>query len=180
MRLHLIRHPAPRVEEGVCYGRTDLGLRFPVEEAAAVLRPWLQQLPANVPVFSSPLRRCIELATALHPTPRIDDRLQELHFGQWEMKTWETIGQEALNVWAADPLGFAPPGGESVTELKHRVTGFLDQYRNEYDEAVLVTHAGVIKTLVGHAQNLPTGEWLMLEIAYGSLTTITLSGTSAD
>ncbi|HMZ29882.1 MAG TPA: phosphoglycerate mutase, partial [Thauera aminoaromatica] len=26
MQLHLIRHPRPAVEPGICYGQTDLGL----------------------------------------------------------------------------------------------------------------------------------------------------------
>ncbi len=174
MRLHLIRHPEPLVEVGICYGRSNLGLRFPAEEAAADLRPQLRHLPVGLPLFSSPLRRCLELAAALHPAPRIDGRLQELHFGEWEMRSWEDIGFSALNDWAADPLGFVPPGGESANGLRLRVEDFLAELEQECDEAVLVTHAGVIKTLVGKAGGLPAAEWLVVEIAYASLTTVSL------
>ena len=35
MQLHLIRHPRPAVEPGICYGQTDLGLaECPAEVAA--------------------------------------------------------------------------------------------------------------------------------------------------
>ncbi len=174
MRLHLIRHPLPLVEEGICYGRSDLALRFPAEETAALLRARLQGLLENVPLFSSPLRRCLELAKALHPAPRIDARLQELHFGRWEMQTWEAIGFEALNEWAADPLGFVPPGGESVNAMKARLDDFLAEVGPHHEEVILVTHAGVIKTLIGKSENSSAQAWLSASVDYGSLTLLTL------
>lgn len=164
MRLYLIRHPRPQVAEGICYGRSDLPLAEPVTAIAAQLR---QRLPEGLPVYSSPLRRCRELAEALHPSPRCDARLQEMHFGAWEMRTWDVIGREALDAWAADPLRFVVPGGESVAEMRQRALEFVTELDSD---TVIVTHAGVIKALTGWAEALPQDEWIRRSFAYGSVT----------
>lgn len=172
MRLHLIRHPAPRVAPGICYGRSDLALAEDVAAAAARIGA---RLPPGLPLYTSPLQRCRQLADALHPAPRRDPRLQEMHFGDWEMIPWLEIQREALDGWAADPLGYAPPGGESVAELQGRVCDFVADLGGQgIAEATLVTHAGVIKVLTGLARRLPPREWMSLAFAYESVNCVTL------
>ena len=39
-------------------------------------------------------------------------------------------------------------------------------------EAVVVTHAGVIRVLLAHWRGLPPAEWPQLVFGYGSLTTV--------
>lgn len=165
MQLWLIRHPPPQVAAGVCYGRTDLALADDVAAAAARIRP---QLPAHGPLFTSPLQRCRQLAAALHPAPQSDERLQEMHFGDWEMTPWSQIQREALDGWAADPLGYRPPRGESVAELRARVLAFVAEAHDAgLQRAVLVTHAGVMKVIVGLAQGMLPQQWMALMFEYG-------------
>lgn len=167
MQLYLIRHPAPRVAAGVCYGRSDLPLAADVALAAARIQP---QLPPGLPVYTSPLQRCRQLADALHPAPRSDPRLQEMDFGAWELTPWERIQRAALDGWAADPLGYAPPAGESVAGLRQRVEDFVIEVRRAgLQRAVLVTHAGVMKVLVGQVQALPAQKWMALGFEYESV-----------
>ena len=167
MQLYLIRHPTPQVAAGICYGRTDLALAEHVAAAAARVAA---QLPAHLPVFSSPLQRCRLLAEALHPAPLIDPRLQEMDFGEWEMTPWDRIQREALDGWAADPLGYRPPQGESVAELQQRVLQFIAEALGDgLERAALVTHAGVIKVVVGMARGLPAGKWMRLAFEYESV-----------
>ena len=173
MQLFLIRHPAPQVAPGICYGRSDLALAGDVAAAAARIAA---QLPPDLPVYSSPLRRCSELAAALHPAPRHDARLQEMHFGAWEMTPWQKIQREALDGWAADPLGYTPPGGESVARLQQRVQEFVAELGTQgIARASLVTHAGVIKVLVGLEQQLPPRNWMALSFGYESVICVTLA-----
>ena len=54
------------------------------------------QLPIAVPLFSSPLLRCAEMAAMLDAAYVRDNRLQELNFGAWEMQSWDDIGAQAL------------------------------------------------------------------------------------
>ncbi len=164
MRLWLIRHPPPAVPAGICYGATDLPLAENPAAHAERLAPWL---PKDAPLFSSPLIRCRQLAEQLHPAPQFDPRLREIDFGDWEMRAWDSLERALLETWARDPFHFRPPGGEAVASLRARVADFLASLPNE---AVLVTHAGVIKVCVA----LLTGEddWFGLRFDYGSLTLI--------
>lgn len=124
MQLHLIRHPRPAVEPGVCYGQTDVGLAECPVAIAERLRPLL---PETFTLHASPLARARLLAKELG-TPHLDDRLKEIHFGDWEGRTFAEIGS-AIDDWAADPLGFRAPGGESPREMAARVLAWLEEIR---------------------------------------------------
>lgn len=98
-----------------------------------------------------------------------------MNFGAWEMRPWNQIQREALDGWAADPLGYAPPEGESVAQLRARVRDFVMELKSEgLERAVLVTHAGVLKVIVGHAQQLPAKEWMALKFEYESVVCVSL------
>ena len=168
MRLHLIRHPKPQIEAGRCYGRLDVPA-MGIEAVAAALRT---ELPTGVPVFTSPLRRCHDLASLLHASPTADERLVEMHFGEWEGRPWDEIPRAELDAWAADVAGYAPPGGESPLALQARALDFVASLAVE--EAVIVTHAGVIRTLLAYWQGLPPERWTELNCAYGSCTQVVL------
>jgi alpha-ribazole phosphatase len=164
--LHLVRHPRPLVTAGTCYGRLDVE----AENADAAARRLRAELPLGLPVWSSPRRRCTVLAGLLHPAPRHDARLAEMDFGAWEGRPWDEIPRHELDAWAADVAGYAPPGGESPRALQRRALDFVAGLT--VPEAVLVTHAGVIRVLVAYHRRLPAEEWTTLHVAYGSRTSI--------
>ena len=170
MRIFLVRHPEPAVAAGICYGQTDLELASDVAVSAAGLR---NLLPADAAYFSSPLRRCRELADALRSSAVIDERLQEIHFGKWEMLAWDDIDRTAMDAWSAAPLDHAPPGGESVAKLYERVAAFIRERRAAHpDSLVLFTHAGVMKVCCGLLLELPEAEWISLRFDYGTVSLI--------
>ena len=142
--LYLVRHLAPQVEAGVCYGRTDLAVApGRMAEALPALR---EQLPAGLPVYSSPLRRCAELAAALAGGKVvIDARLSELDFGSWEMRAWDGIPKAEIDAWAADLAGYRPGGAENVTEMAERISAFHAGLPPE--PAIVICHAGAIRLL---------------------------------
>lgn len=164
MILHLVRHPKPLIELGICYGRLDIAAENP-ELTAVRLRA---ELPSGLPVFSSPLRRCRDLACLLQPQPTLDVRLQEMDFGDWEGRAWDDIPRAEIDAWAADVAGYAPPGGESPDQLQRRALDFVAGLA--VPEAVIVTHAGVIRVLTAYWQGLPPERWSELRFAYGSCT----------
>lgn len=169
MILHLVRHPPPLIAAGICYGRLDL----PGENPAAAAERLRAELPPGLPVWSSPLQRCRLLAETLHPAPVLDERLAEMNFGAWEGRPWESIPRAELDAWAADIAGYAPPGGESPRAVQERALAFVTGL--DVPEAVLVTHAGVIRTLLAHQRGLPPERWLELNFAYASRTVIELT-----
>ena len=164
MQVFLIRHPRPQIAEGVCYGQLDV----PAHDIAATAAALREQIPANLPVISSPLQRCRKLAEALHPAPRFLPGLMEMHFGEWEGKRWDNIGAAALDAWAADVLHHTPPGGESAAMLQARSVACLDALAAEgLSACAVITHAGVMRAAVGHARQLPVAEWSQLSFGYG-------------
>lgn len=172
MQIFLIRHTRPLLAAGVCYGQLDVDCENP-QSTVHRLRP---RLPSDAPIYCSPLQRARVLADALGAAcgivPRIDARLSEISFGSWEGKTWDEIGRDALDAWAADMLHFVPPGGESVTQLRARVLEFAATLA--LPRAVIVSHAGVMKTLCGHWRCLPSEDWVRLEFPFGSLVELTV------
>lgn len=163
MQVFLIRHPRPVIDAGTCYGRLDVDCDDP-HSIADALRC---QLPGNIPVYSSPLRRALKLARALSPAVRIDHRLSEIDFGAWEGQRWDDIARGEIDAWAQDVLGHAPPRGESVAALHARVVDFAASLEGE--SAAIVTHAGVMRALVGHWRQLPVAEWTTLHFGFGEL-----------
>ncbi|MBC7503197.1 MAG: histidine phosphatase family protein [Herminiimonas sp.] len=144
MRLFLIRHPVPLIDSGVCYGRTDVAVAL--TEQARLATTLAMQLPAGLPVFTSPALRCTGLADALGDRPAARDaRLAEMDFGEWEKRRWNDIARTEIDAWAADPIGYRPPGGETVLEVARRVRMFQESLGEM--AAIVVCHAGPIRLM---------------------------------
>ena len=174
MKLIAIRHLAPLQAEGLCYGHSDLAVDAQANaQAAASLRASLPSFP----VYSSPLQRCLSLASLLGRTVQTDDRLRELNFGDWEMQPWDRIDRADIDAWAADTVHYQPGGAESLLQMTIRVSAFLRTLQAQnLDGVILVTHAGVLKILshwdaaasdVDIAQRVATRD---LRFSYGSCT----------
>ena len=142
MLILLIRHPAVLVAPGTCYGRLDVALHPDAAAEAARLRALIAASPG--PVWTSPARRCRDLAGA---GAIIDPRLRELDFGAWEGLAWDDVPRDALDRWAASPRDFAPPGGESGAALLARVGAFCAELRAGGADGVVVSHGGPLKLL---------------------------------
>jgi len=150
MIITAIRHTTVDVPSGVCYGITDVPLASTFRNE---LEPIRQMLKGQVfdAVFSSPLSRCTCLATEifLEGLLRIDQRLTELNFGDWEMMPWNTIFNTSEGkIWFQDYTLASCPNGESLIDLISRTKMFIDDLEEmKHDRIVLVTHAGVIRAL---------------------------------
>lgn len=142
--LILARHPPADVAPGRCYGRLDLGLANPAD-AARLANRILPYRP--VAVWSSPARRCRLVAEALGGPTRLDARLLELNFGDWEGVPWHDVPRPALDAWAADPLGFAAPGGETGAALLARVTEVATELRIATGPVAVISHGGPLRIL---------------------------------
>lgn len=163
-RLHLLRHTPAAIAPGICYGRSDLPLQTPPTAHAAALRA---QLPAGLPIFSSPLQRCAQLARLLGE-PVLDARLMELDFGDWELQPYAALPRAALDAWAADHWGFRPPGGECGADMAARVIACVDELLARHEEWVIVSHGGPLRVLAGHLLGLPREAWLAQAMPLGA------------
>lgn len=150
MKLALVRHTAVEVAPGVCYGRLDLPLAQGAAEHIAAVAAQLDGFGA-ARLWSSPASRCRRLAEALAPgrgaDPLFDERLLELDFGAWEGRAWDEVPRGELDRWAADPLGFAAPGGESGAALVARVEAAFAEIAARPGDHVIVSHGGPLRVL---------------------------------
>jgi alpha-ribazole phosphatase len=150
MNVILIRHLELLIEPGICYGRLDIA-PDPAAESKAHAVAAHPALSDVTQVWSSPALRCrslaVTIALAAGVPLHVDARLQELDFGQWEGKSWDAIDRAALDLWAASPLTFAPPRGESGAALMARVEEFHRHLRREGQNCAVVSHGGPLKIL---------------------------------
>ena len=145
MTLYLVRHPQPDVAPGLCYGASDVPV--PDAELARVHAALAAQgLPGDLPVYASPLRRCALLAERLAPgRVKLDARLVEMDFGEWELRPWSVIPRDDVDAWTADLLHYRPGGAENVLDVARRVRAFVDDLHTP--AALIVCHAGTIRLL---------------------------------
>jgi broad specificity phosphatase PhoE len=116
-------------------------------------------------VWSSDLVRARRTAALAFPgaTVRCDARLREIDFGSWDGLTWEEAAAEspgAHHAWSRDPERVAPPGGETLTQVRRRLTEWLREHmENARDEPLVgVTHGGPLRLLVAHLLGF-SSEW---------------------
>ncbi len=169
IHIDLIRHTTPDVAKGVCYGQSDIGLASTFEEEKAVV---LQKTAGRYQkVFSSTLQRCYRLATALTTEEfATDDRLLELHFGEWELQEWNAIDQQRLGHWMENFTHHPPPGGESLQTVYDRADSFLQELAGQDLERVaVVTHAGVIRCMWAWVLDIPLKNVFRLQPFYGEV-----------
>jgi len=79
---------------------------------------------------------------------RLDARLKELSFGEWEGMSWREVARDdsaGLKARKADKWGFAPPGGESYAMLAQRVQTWL---RERDGDSFVAAHGGVGRALM--------------------------------
>jgi alpha-ribazole phosphatase len=154
MKLVLVRHPPPDIAAGVCYGRRDIPVRADV---AAMVREIAAEVVARrvARVWTSPAIRCRAVADATGLPLRIDPRLLELDFGAWEGMAWDDVPRASLDAWAADPLGFAPPAGESGAAVLARVAGVHRDLIRAGEDAAIVSHGGPLKLLAALLRGEP-------------------------
>jgi len=104
-------------------------------------------------VFSSSLDRCIEsaeiLCKPLKIKLKIDSRLNELDFGEWEGKTADELikaNNKRYDQWIkGKPV--TPQGGENVMALRKRIRAFINHCNKKYDNKriIIVTHGGAMR-----------------------------------
>lgn len=176
MEIYLIRHTTPLVERGICYGHTDLPLAPSFHQEWTVLR---EKIPGQFDaVYTSPARRCIQLAERLK-APHRETRpcLWELDFGDWEMKRWDEISREALDVWMKDILHTRVPNGESYSDLFRRVNEFWNDLQStSFDRIAVVAHAGTIRAMIAFSLELSADKSFRVHLDYGKVSLIETSG----
>lgn len=180
MDIYLIRHTTPDVVYGTCYGFSDLDLAHTFQSEAARVRALLPDQPFDV--YASPLQRCSKLATFLFGENfRKDDRLREVNFGDWEMRTWTDIAITTPTTWMHDYRYDPMPNGESYAQLFDRsIRAFQEIIDNIQQPTAIVTHGGVIRSILAYAAGIPLTEAHTRRVEYGRVAHLHLNGNGLE
>ncbi|HEX5015632.1 MAG TPA: histidine phosphatase family protein [Candidatus Limnocylindrales bacterium] len=156
--LWLARHASTAMTGNRWAGsRSDPPLTDEGRTAAADLAARLfGRLPAGTIVVSSPSRRAVEtaepIAAALRVDVEIDDDLREVDVGELEGRTFDegaALFPELAQRLLAAEREIDWPGGERAADLRARSAAALGRLEGRSaDEAVVVSHGGVIGELI--------------------------------
>lgn len=147
MDMIFLRHPTPLIEPGICYGQSDLEIakigHIQIEAARKATPPASR-------IIASPALRCRKLALTLAERDGLkvhfDERLWEMHMGDWEGMPWKEIDRATSEHWLEDPINRPTPNGESFADLQKRVTEALAEVAPEEAlTTLIVCHAGPIR-----------------------------------
>jgi len=186
MKLTLVRHTSLDIAPSICYGQSDVAVSANFENERKTLQKKLAAFEFDA-IYASPLKRCHQLAQALcadelfgHTSENIklDARLKELHFGDWEMSPWDAIPREKFDVWADDYANLAPPNGETFSELHARAKSFVEDVssHSQGKSILVVTHGGFIRALIAEVLQMPLKRLFRLTIDHASVTQLEFKG----
>lgn len=181
VRLLLIRHAQPdAAAQGRCYGSLDVGLS---ERGARLARHIARVLDGIhlAAVYTSPRSRAMLTAAQLSAvnelTPTTVNALREIDFGAFEGRRYEDIATEYPDLyaaWMSQPTSVRFPGGESFTDLQARVLAAVATIRRRHTNEIvaIVSHGGVIRTVLADALEMPQEAIFRLEQSYGAISII--------
>lgn len=174
MEIYLIRHTSVAVEKSVCYGQSDILLADTFQMELINIQNKLT-LNNDCVIYSSPLKRSLQLANTIFPPiqPIIDARLMELNFGDWELKKWGEINKQELDLWMNDFVNIQCTRGESYKELYQRSSEFFNQcITKPHKQVVIISHGGVIRSILSLILQIPLVKSFSLQIDYGKISKI--------
>jgi len=174
MRVSLLRH-GMTLGNDIYRGRTDVALAPHGFEQ-------MQQATTgfSVPVdylVSSTLVRCAKFAHQHAQPELLDERLQEMSFGDWDGRlrsdVWRDHEPQVKAFWA-DPLGCAAPNGETLVQVQRRAMAALSEhvqaaFSKGCKHVLIVTHGGVIRAILSELLHMKAAALFNMEVPYGGL-----------
>jgi broad specificity phosphatase PhoE len=130
--------------------------------------------PLDYGYVTSPLQRARQTAeimrAALGLAPgeyRVDPRLREIGFGEWEGLTLREVRSRAPQALAArerDKWAFVPPGGESYAQVALRMREWYEALNGN---TVVIAHGGTARALIAVLGIAPPAEAPSIDIGQG-------------
>ncbi len=163
-RLLLVRHGETAWNaEGRIQGMLDVPLNALGVQQAELVAAELARTIDVAELVSSDLVRTRETTKPINEAtgfePRFDARIRERHFGIWQGMTyeeWRIKDAEGMARYNAGDPDYGPEGGETASQFLTRcVDAVTDLVIGSKEKTlILVTHGGVVSSMVRHAQGL--------------------------
>jgi len=148
-RIFLIRHGATTsTRDDRFAGSSDVELS---EDGKLQIQSLFKRLSSQQidAVYCSDMKRALATATAIATphklVPQSNRALREIDHGSWEGRIHKEVEETDAAIykdWSADPLTFAPPGGETGLAVLERALPALRQ--------IVVKHAGQNVAVISH------------------------------
>ena len=166
-RIIAIRHGETAWNVGMrLQGHTDIGLNARGEWQAQRVAKALAEESIDA-IYSSDLSRAHATALAIaqrntsfaNKAVATHQGLRERGFGTFEGQTYAEIAEnwpDESERWRSRDPHFAPPGGESLVQLRERIQSTVDALASQHlgEHIVLVAHGGVLDALYRLATQL--------------------------
>jgi probable phosphoglycerate mutase len=166
--VYLVRHGETEWSlSGQHTGSTDIPLTEKGEEVARELGRKLtgQEFPA---VWSSPLSRAIDTArlAGFEHEVRIDDRLKEWDYGEYEGLTTPQIRQKHPD-WFLWRDGC--PGGESPEQVGARADGVIAEVKAVQGDVLLFAHGHILRVVAARWLGYPPNDGMHFALGTATL-----------
>ena len=179
MKIYLIRHGQTDWNvAGKIQGKTDIPLNETGRRQAACLAKGMEHRPV-AQIFSSDLIRARETARAIGESQHVEvetlSGLEEIGFGKWEGMTLEQIQvifPAEYEKWCENPVTVAPPGGESLSQIKERCRKVMEEIlKMAKGDFAIVSHGAMLAYVVEYLmRNDPNDQEII--VGNASITTI--------
>ena len=180
-KIILIRHGDTdwNVDE-IFRGRVDIKLNEVGAKQAELLARHLAD-EEMVAIYSSPLKRALETAEVIAVPHHINvvsaPELADFDYGEWQGLSHHMVKEQyqALYAkWLKDPHLVRVPKGESLDDVKKRVTSLVEQVVAQYEGTVaLISHRVVGKVLICALLGLDSSHFWNIRLDTCGLTTFT-------
>jgi broad specificity phosphatase PhoE len=177
-RLVLCRHGEPEESALGSFSALDVGLSARGRAQSEALGTALRAA-APVTLSTSPARRAFETATAIGSAldlePLVDRDLRELEFGDAEGLHYDEVAERwpaLYEAWLRRPTSVCFPGGEAFARFRTRALAALARAGRPEVAAVVVTHAGVIRTALAHWLAMPDDALFRIDQGYGCVSVV--------
>ncbi|MDC9720703.1 MAG: histidine phosphatase family protein [Gammaproteobacteria bacterium] len=180
MRISLLRHGKTQVD-GIYRGHSDVAL---TPHGLAQMQQAYDGFSTPVDyLVSSHLQRCAHFSEQIPPTHKLDERFQEMSFGDWDGKLraeiWRTQ-QAAVTAFWDNPMQGSAPNGESVEQVQTRAMAALHEHvksalAQQCKHLLVVTHGGVIRAILGSILHMQPKGLFNLAVPYGGVANLNVA-----
>lgn len=176
-KIFLARHakPVSQDNERRFLGQTDPPLSPEGIRQAENLANELSKYEISA-VYSSDLLRASQTASIIAEKFQIsvkaEKRLREIHMGDWDNLAFTEVRSrfpDEFEKRGRDIAHYRRPGGESFTDVQKRaLPAFKEIALNSTGDVVIVTHAGINRTILCSIMSVPIEDIFNIKIEYAS------------
>ena len=180
-KLLLARHGDTELNSARMFvGQTDAALSALGHRQVERLRDRLATEKIDI-IYSSDLRRALVTAETIASKHKLEiitcPELREINYGKIEGITFAEIRRlypEVAALFGDRSLQLKFPDGESVDELKQRLSKFLDRLKQHALEQtiLIVAHSGPLRLMVCYLLGIDLRHWRQIRLDLASLTIV--------